>query len=64
MHICQDEIIAFFASLPFLGYFLMRGKHLWHRIWHRGTPKADGCCPPGHKHEEHTETISAEPAKH
>lgn len=53
MHFCQDELIAIQAALtsaPVIGYLVVRGRHLWHWLWHRGSPKADGCCPPGHDH--------------
>ena len=50
MHLCMDEVVAALAVVPFLGYAVMRGRHLWHRVWHRGLPRDDGCCPPGHDH--------------
>lgn len=55
-HFCMDEVIAFMAAIPFVGYFLLRGRHMWHRIWHKGPPKVDGCCPPGHEHPEESPT--------
>lgn len=51
MHFCQDEAAAIAASIPFLGYFIIKARHLWHRIWHRNeVPAKDGCCD-GHEHK-------------
>ncbi len=51
MHICFDEVFAFLSVFPLMGYFVLRGRHLWHRIFrHKVEPVVDGCCPPGHKH--------------
>lgn len=56
MHFCSDELYAIMALFPFLGYFLFRGRHLWHHLrGHQVTPKEDGCCPPGHEHPEETQ---------
>lgn len=32
MHICMDEIMAFFAAVPLLGYALRRIHTWWHRV--------------------------------
>jgi hypothetical protein len=40
----MDEVMAFLMALPFIGYAVLRGRHLWHKLWHKGPPKDDGCC--------------------
>ena len=49
MHFCWDEVQAILMALPYVDGVTFWVSHTWHRLWHRGSPKADGCCD-GHDH--------------
>jgi hypothetical protein len=54
-HFCMQELMVIMMAIPALGYVLMRGKHYWHRLFHRkrpGKPITDGCCKHTPKHTD------------
>lgn len=51
----MQELLALMMVFPTLGYILLRGKHLFHWIFHRKTPGqviSDGCCKHEPKHKD------------
>lgn len=45
MHICMDELRQLWMIVPCLGAAIFVARHYWHKWFHKGPPKADGCCP-------------------
>lgn len=44
MHFCMDELRMIALAIPFVGLGILCVRNIWHRIWHKGSPKSDGCC--------------------
>lgn len=49
-HFCWDEVRMIALAFPFVSGLVLCGRFYWHKLWHKGDAKSDGCCE-GHDHD-------------